>query len=61
MGAVALLAMSLGTIFYSTLFLFLPKSMRFLTFLIGTANMVFATLYFNRYVVTVLKMLQLSN
>ena len=51
MGAMALLAMSLGTIFYSTLFLFLPKSMRFLIFLMGAANMVFATLYFNRYVV----------
>lgn len=51
MGAMALLAMSLGTIFYSTLFLFLPKSMRFVIFLIGSGNMLFATLYFNRYVV----------
>ena len=44
MGAMALLAMSIGTIFYSTLFLFLSKNMRFIIFLIG--NMFSTCIYF---------------
>jgi hypothetical protein len=51
MGAIALLAMSMGTIFYSTLFLFLSKNMRFVIFLIGCLTMFFTNIYFTRHII----------
>ena len=57
MGAMALLAMSLGTIFYSTLFLFLPKSMRFLIFLMVVQTWSLPHCTLTATLLTVLKML----